>query len=268
MPSGKQSKRRRAAEQPQPVRGGPRPRQASTRVLVIAAGLILLVAAAAGLAFALTGDDSTDAAGTTGSAVESAIEGAGDTERLLQGIEQDGNVLGSPSAPVTVYEYIDPQCPYCQQFETQAMPALIERYVRTGKAKVELRPLAFIGPDSETGRAALIAGGEQDRMFNVAQLLFLNQGAENGGWLSDDLVRRVAAGIPGVDVERLVSDAGSTAVADRGAAFDAAAQAAGVNSTPTILVAKTGGDPTLVTLTDPTDSDSVAKAIDAALASD
>jgi protein-disulfide isomerase len=267
MPSGKQSKRLRAAEKPPPVRSGPRPRQASTRVLVLAAGLILLVAAAAGLAFALTGGDSEDAAVTVGSSVESAIEGAGETQRRLQGIDQDGNVLGSPSAPVTVYEYIDPQCPYCQQFETQAMPSLIERYVRTGKAKVELRPLAFIGPDSQTGRAALIAGGEQDRMFNVAQLLFLNQGAENGGWLSDDLVRRVAAGIPGVDVQRFVSDAGSTAVADEGAAFDAAARAAGVNSTPTILVAKTGGEPTLVALTDPTDSDSVAKAIDTALGS-
>ena len=166
-----------------------------------------------------------------------------------------------------MYEYIDPQCPYCQQFETQAMPALIERYVRPGKAKVELRPLAFIGPDSENGRAALIAGGEQDKMFNVAQLLFLNQGAENAGWLSDDLVRRVAAGIPGVDVQRLVSDAGSTAVADEGAAFDAAARAAGVNSTPTILVGKNGMDPVPVTLTDPADSESVAKAIDAALGS-
>ena len=236
-------------------------------MLVIAAGLILLVAAAAGLAFTLTGGDSKDAAGTTGGSVESAIEGAGETQRLLQGIEQDGNVLGSPSAPVTVYEYIDPQCPYCQQFETQAMPALIERYVRPGKAKVELRPLAFIGPDSENGRAALIAGGEQDRMFNVAQLLFLNQGAENAGWLSDDLVRRVAAGIAGVDVQRLVSDAGSTAVADEGAAFDAAARAAGVNSTPTILVGKNGMDPVPVTLTDPADSESVAKAIDAALGS-
>jgi protein-disulfide isomerase len=74
-------------------------------------------------------------------------------------------------------EYVDLQCPYCQQFETAAMPPLISRYVRTGKVKVEARTLAFIGPDSQRGRDAALAAADQNKLFNFIQLLYLNQGA-------------------------------------------------------------------------------------------
>ena len=121
-------------------------------------------------------------------------------------------MLGSPSAPVTLVEYVDLQCPYCQQFETQSMPTVIERYVRTGKLKVEARILAFIGPDSQRGRAAAIAAAKQNRMFNFVQLLYDNQAGENSGWLSDDMVRSAAASVPGMDVAQLQSDSGTSAV--------------------------------------------------------
>ena len=194
-----------------------------------AAAMIVLVAAAAGLVFALTGDDSKDATVTSSRSVEE-VEGAGEAQQLLQ-----RNRAGRKRARLPVraghgLRVHRPAVPVLPAVRDPAMPTLIEQYVRTGKAKVELRPLAFIGMDSERGRDALIAGAKQDKMFNVAQLLFVNQGAENAGWLSDDLVRRVAASVPGMDVQRLLSDAGSREVADEGAAFDAAAQAAGVNS--------------------------------------
>jgi hypothetical protein len=66
--------------------------------------------------------------------------------------------------------------------------------------KVAARQIAFIGPDSERGRAAAIAAAEQDRLFDDTQLLYLNQGPENSGWLSDQLVDAAAASIPGLDV--------------------------------------------------------------------
>ena len=83
-----------------------------------------------------------------------ALPGAAEIDKLLRGIPQHRNVLGRPTAPTTLVEYVDLQCPFCQEFETQAMPALIKLYVRTGKTKVELRPVAFIGADSQLGRSA------------------------------------------------------------------------------------------------------------------
>ena len=191
MTSGKQTKRRRQAVRaaPPPVRGGEGKRRASPRVLIGAAALLALIVAGIvlGIVFG-SGDGSSTTNVPTRGSLANALPGAADVEQLLKGIQQDGNVLGSASAPATLVEYIDLQCPFCQQFETQAMPTLIKRYVRPGKAKVELRPIAFIGPDSENGRSAVIAAGQQSKAFNLTQLLYLNQGPENSGWLSDQLI--------------------------------------------------------------------------------
>ena len=61
-------------------------------------------------------------------------------------------MLGKASAPATMVEYIDLQCPVCREFETEVMPTIIDRYVRTGKLKVIARPVAVIG--AATPRAA------------------------------------------------------------------------------------------------------------------
>jgi protein-disulfide isomerase len=89
---------------------------------------------------------------------------------------QHANVLGSPTAPVTLVEYADLQCPYCRDFELQTTPPLVRRYVRTGELKIVFRPLAFIGADSVRGRNAVIAAGLQGKLFDTVQLLYANQG--------------------------------------------------------------------------------------------
>jgi Thioredoxin len=136
--------------------------------------------------------------------------------RLFAGIPQRVNVLGRPSAPVTLVEYVDLQCPFCQAFETQVMPKLVARYVRTGEVKVVMRPIAFIGPDSERGRLAALAAARQNRLFDFSELLYFNQGAENSGWLDDAMIRRAAASIPGLDVGTLLGVRDSASIRSQG----------------------------------------------------
>jgi protein-disulfide isomerase len=174
-------------------------------------------------------------------------------------------VLGDPSAPVTLVEYVDLQCPYCQQFETQVMPNVIDRYVRTGKLKVELRVLAFIGPDSQRGQFAAIAAGEQGRKFDFAQLLYANQAGENTGWLSDEMVTSAANSIPGLDTEKLLADAGASGVKTTAQRYVSQATADKVTGTPTLLVGHTGSTLQTVSLQSPTDEQSLTDAIRAAL---
>jgi protein-disulfide isomerase len=233
-------------------------------VLVTAAAVLVLAAIGVTLGAVLS-NGSSNAAVPARDSLVNALPGAADVQRLLRGIPQHGNVLGSPSAPVTLVEYVDLQCPFCQQFETQAMPDLIGRYVHTGKVKIEARPLAFIGPDSEQGRAAAIAAGEQNKLFDFVQILYLNQGAENTGWLNDDLIASAAASIPGLDVSSFLAARSSATVNADAGAYDQQAEAGNVRATPTILVGKSARTLRPVALTSPTDGKSVGSAIEAAL---
>jgi protein-disulfide isomerase len=260
MPSQKQSKRRRqAARAPLPPTQTGR-RQATPRVLIM--GIVIIVALVTAIVLGVIFAGNGSSGGSSSSATK--LPDSADVQQLLAGIPQQGNVLGKPSAPVTMVEYVDLQCPFCQQFETTVMPSLISRYVRKGKLKVEARTVAFIGPDSVRGRAAALAAGNQNKQFNFMQLLYDNQGVENTGWLSDNMVKSAASSITGLDVNRLLSERNSSAVSDRARGLDSEATAAGISKTPTILVGKTGSTPNEVTLTSPTDKASVAAAIAAA----
>lgn len=255
-PQTKKRKPNRVSPPPAPAARG---RRASPKVLLIAGGAVVAVVLAIVLAVTLGGGGSSASPPTK-------LPGAAAVQRLFGGIPQDGSTLGAPSAPVTLLEYIDLQCPYCREFETVVLPKLLTGYVRPGKLRIEQRLLAFIGPDSVRGRNAALAAGLQNKQFNFSELLYFNQGTENTGWLDEAIVDDAAASIPGLNAARLGDDQGSGTVAAKATALDAQAKADGVTSTPTILVGATGTTPRAVPMTSATDTAAVIAAIDAALA--
>ena len=161
-------------------------------------------------------------------------------------------------------EYVDLQSPASREFQTRVFPMLVSRFVREVKLKVELRLTAFGGDDSERGRAAAIAAGEQGRMFDFVQVLLRNQGVRDSGWLDDGMVTDAAASIPGLDVPRLRKERHSLIVRDDESGYDANASEDNVLSTPTIFVGKTGETLHRVMLSSPTDRRAVIAAILAA----
>lgn len=212
----------------------------------IAIAALLIVGALVAISIISAGDDGGDAADDVQPGT--ALPGAGQIAALLQGIPQDGQILGDPDAPVTVAVYADPQCPACAGFAVETLPDLIERYVRPGDVRLDYRGVAFIGPDSETGLAAAYAAGIQDRLWHFSDLTYANQGAENDGWLDDDFIRAAAASFPGIDVEQLLADRDSAEVEEQLADDKAEAQRVAIQGTPTFQVGRTGeelGEPQL-----------------------
>ncbi|PKL36906.1 hypothetical protein CVV38_03365 [Candidatus Peregrinibacteria bacterium HGW-Peregrinibacteria-1] len=57
----------------------------------------------------------------------------------MTGVEDDDPVLGDPNAPVTIVEFSDYQCPYCQLFHQETYPQIKEQYIETGKVKLVYR---------------------------------------------------------------------------------------------------------------------------------
>jgi protein-disulfide isomerase len=274
MPSGKVSKqRRRAAAVPPPraaVGGKRRPRQASPRALAISAGVVAALAVVLVIAVVLSGGHKSNGPPKGYQPVGSVslgLPGAAEVAAGLKGIPQTGTMLGSPFAPVTLTEYIDLQCPVCRQFETQVFPDIVDRYVRTGKVKVVVKPWAFIGPDSFRGQAAMLAAARQDKAFDFALLLFDNQGTENTGWLTDKMIYEIAVGIPGMKIRQLFADRTTAAVGSAAKLVDADASANTVTGTPTLFVGKAGARGTQVPTADALDEATLAKYLDDAAAS-
>ena len=139
-----------------------------------------------------------------------------------------------------IVEFADLQCPYCDEFATQALPPLITHYVRPGKVSVEFRNLSFIGPDSV--RAARVAAGaeQQNKLWNFVDLMYLNQGQENTGYVTVPYLHRLLAAVPGLDIasaERAGRSAQAAAVLG---SADAAAANSGIDATPSFLVGRAG----------------------------
>jgi protein-disulfide isomerase len=194
-----------------------------------------------------------------------ALVGVAEATALFRGIPQHGTVLGRAEAPLTLAIYVDPQCPYCGDWDRQVLPTIVERYVRPGTLRAEFRGLAFVGPDSERGLRALLAAGEQQRLFQAQTLLYTNQGVENSGWLSERFVASLVASLPGLDTVRLNADMYSTAVDTAIRAAAAQQRADGVIGTPTLLIGPTGGMLTPIKLRS-LDPQGTIPAIDHALA--
>jgi protein-disulfide isomerase len=252
MPSGKKSKelRRAAAAAPPPrvrSKGAPRSREASPRVLVAVGGVIVLAVVGVVLGVVLTrGGSSLPKDIPTVGSLQNALPGAADVQAMYKGIPQKGLLLGSSSAPAQMVIYIDLQCPICRNYETTVMPTVVSKYVKTGKLRVEVKPWAFLGPDSVRGQAAMFAAAKQNKAFNFASVLYDNQGIENTGWLDDTMIAKIAASVPGMNVTQLLSDRKAGFVEGEQKAVDQAANEQHVSGTPTVFVGTTGARPALV----------------------
>ena len=70
--------------------------------------------------------------------------------------------------------------------------------------------------------------------------LYASQGAENAGWVTDDLLRGLGRGA-GIDADRMLEQTSAPAVERELAAAQAAAERVGVPGTPFFQAGPTGG---------------------------
>jgi protein-disulfide isomerase len=146
-------------------------------------------------------------------------------------------VMGSDSAPVTVVEFTDYQCPFCLRFTKTTFPYLKRDYIDTGKVRwVALNlPLPFHKDARKAAQSAHCAG-EQDKFWEMREELF-----KNPQQMAEEQLPTHAASL-GIDVEAFKSCMAS----DRHLAdIDQDAKDAGAVSltgTPSFIIGKTASD--------------------------
>jgi protein-disulfide isomerase len=184
---------------------------------------------------------SSSGGGKKGGSAKGAPTGSSEVQQLLQGIPQKGIVLGNPKAPVTVIEFADLKCPFCRDYTLNVQPEVVARYVRSGKVKMVWRNLAFVGNDpKDTQSAALAASaaGLQNKLWDFTDVFYRNQGDEATTYVTDDFLKKIGSGVPGLDVNKMLADRAKPEVQQQLAEAQSAASTSGVDSTPTFFVQK------------------------------
>ena len=238
------ARKRREAIEAEERRAGQR-RGARRRLAIIAAAAVALTAGAVTVS-RLSQED--------------AVAQPDAVSQRFAGLTQDGIRLGSPSAPVTLVEFADLQCPFCGAYARDVLPTIIERYVRPGKLKLELNLLTFVGEDSVKAGRMAAATTAQDRFWGFTDAFFAAQGQENTGYVTDDFLEATATAA-GADHD---AAAGDDATADRVLKqAQTAADRLGVSSTPSFFIRR-GHDETPLQVED-LKPDTFTAALDVAL---
>jgi protein-disulfide isomerase len=173
--------------------------------------------------------------GSSGGDSENIVSVA-EVERELQGIPQDGMVLGQHGAKVRLLEFADLQCPVCKGYSEEVLPQVIENQVRSGEARLDYRPFTIIDADSIPAAEAAIAAGKQGRGWNYVEIFYRNQGEEGNGYVSDEFLTAIARAAKVPNIARWDSDRKSASVKAEVEAATAEAERLGFEGTPSFAV--------------------------------
>ena len=155
-------------------------------------------------------------------------------------------MLGDAKAPVTVVEYADFQCPFCERYFQQNEATLISQYVNTGKARFVWKDYAFLGQESTWAAEAARCANDQGKFWAYHDYLYTHQGSENSGAFSKANLKKFA-GVLGLNATQF----NTCLDTDKYAAFiqqeTQAGSAIGVQGTPAtfingLLVADSNGN--------------------------
>lgn len=125
---------------------------------------------------------------SSGSAPASASQDA----LMAAVVAQTRHFKGVEDAPVTIIEFSDFQCPYCQRFATGAGRQIDELYIQTGVVRFGYQHFAFLGPESQWAAEATECAAEQDAFWEYHDKLFDSQTGENAGAFERENLKRYA----------------------------------------------------------------------------
>lgn len=107
-------------------------------------------------------------------------------------------VRGNPKAPVTIVEFVDFQCPFCQRFYPPVQETL-KAYPKEVNYILKSYPLPF-HPQARPAAKAAFAAGEQGKYWEMVDLLM-----QNAANLSDEKFKELAQQLK-LNVDKFMKD--------------------------------------------------------------
>ncbi len=153
-------------------------------------------------------------------------------------------IAGTGNSGTTVQYYSNWKCPYCARFSTGFLHTVMADYVEPGKIDLEFRPLVYVngqpwmGPDApnaaEAGQA--VWNVDPQSFWKYYEYVFSNQPSEKKQWATTDklLSFMKKSGVNHRDTIKTQMNANK--YDSQLHKVDSAAQKAGVNSTPMLVI--------------------------------
>jgi protein-disulfide isomerase len=149
----------------------------------------------------------------------------------LDNVETDGDPqIGPNNAKVTIVEFSDFQCPYCQRFRNDTFDALFEAYGDDIRFVYRDFPLSSLHPQAQKAAEAAECANDQGKFWEMHDLLY-----ENIAILSEDLYLELADELK-LDTEQFADCLDSDKYADEVAADQQDGASYGVSGTPTFFI--------------------------------
>ena len=145
--------------------------------------------------------------------------------------------LGSANAPLTIVEFSDFECPYCQRFHELVLPQLKRQYIDAGLVRFVHKDLPLPFHD-EAHKAATVArcSIEDGRYWKVYDALFKRQNCL--GCLGPEAIAEAA----GTDKAKLARCLKRGQAAKAVNANVSEAQLQGIRATPTFVIGQSQGN--------------------------
>ena len=147
------------------------------------------------------------------------------------------SMIGSKDAPLTIVEYTDYQCPFCQRFHLTAYPEIKKNYIDTGKARFYSKdlPLDF-HPNAMRAAQAAHCAGEQGKFWQLRDTMGANPDKLDMGHILG-----FAADLK-LDTQKMQECINSDKYKQRVESDVAEAMRIGANGTPAFIIGKSVGN--------------------------
>ena len=127
------------------------------------------------------------------------IEGRPEVQNLIAGIRQEEERLGSPEAAVEIDLFTDVRAVPAAEFQAQVVDPVIEEYVRSERALINLRHFSFGRTAVTEAAIAADAAGAQGHQWQYAGLVLRNLQKAGAEGVDEPFLNEIAEVTPGLD---------------------------------------------------------------------
>ena len=110
-------------------------------------------------------------------------------------------ILGDSNAPLTLIEFGDYQCTFCNKFFHETIESILTNYVETGKVKILFKDFIVVGQDSMHAANAAHCANDQQMFWQYHSILYNNWAGEGTGWVSSEQLNKFANTL-GLDMDK------------------------------------------------------------------